>query len=51
VAALRAGPVAAGAVAGAAGWPDDPARAERVAAGLVAEGLVVRDRSGGLRLP
>jgi len=38
-------------VAAAAGWPDDPERAGRVAAGLVADGLVARDRSGTLRLP
>ncbi len=42
VAALRAGPVPVEAVAGACGWPDDPDRAERVAAALVADGLAVR---------
>jgi A/G-specific adenine glycosylase len=39
VAALRAGPVAADAVADAAGWPDDGPRAGRVAAALVGEGI------------
>jgi A/G-specific adenine glycosylase len=42
VAALVAGPVPAGRVAAAAGWPDDDGRAVRVAEQLVAEGLVVR---------
>ena len=51
VAALRLGPVAAGDVAAAAGWADDPGRAGRVADGLVSEGLVVRDGSGTLALP
>ncbi len=49
--ALRAGAVRADRVAAAAGWPDDPERAGRVAAGLVAEGLVARDGAGTLRLP
>lgn len=39
--ALRLGPVPWAGVAAAAGWPDDPERAERVAAGLVADGLAV----------
>ena len=39
VAALRRGPVAEGALASAAGWPDDPGRAWRAAEGLVAEGF------------
>ena len=47
---LRSGPLAAGTLAAAAGWPDDPGRAERVAGMLVADGLVVRDQSGTLRL-
>lgn len=51
VAALRAGPVPPTGLAAAAGWPDDRARARRVADGLVAEGLVVRDTDGTLRLP
>ena len=51
VAALAAGPLEDVAVAAAAGWPTDPGRARRVADGLVAEGLAVRDTSGVLRLP
>ncbi|MCL2394685.1 MAG: A/G-specific adenine glycosylase [Acidimicrobiaceae bacterium] len=51
VAALLAGALSAGDIAGAAGWPDDPARAERVVSGLVADGLAVLDDAGGLRLP
>ena len=43
VAALRAGPVAVGDAATAAGWPADPDRAARVVAGLVADGLVQAD--------
>jgi hypothetical protein len=49
--ALRRGAVRADRVAVAAGWPDDPERAGRVAAGLVDEGLVARDGDGTLRLP
>jgi A/G-specific adenine glycosylase len=37
--ALRRGPIARARVATLAGWPDDPARAERVAERLVADGL------------
>ena len=37
--ALRRGGVAARALPGACGWPDDRARAERIAAALVAEGF------------
>ncbi len=37
--ALRAGDVPRSAIPGACGWPDDPGRAERVAASLVAEGF------------
>ena len=51
VSALRSGPVPSTSVADAAGWPDDPQRAERVAAGLVAEGLAVRGPGGSLLLP
>lgn len=51
VAALRTGPVAPGGLAAAAGWPDDPVRATRVAGALVAEGLAVRDDDGALHLP
>ena len=43
VEALRTGPVAAAQLASVMGWPDDPARADRVAATLVADGLAVRD--------
>jgi A/G-specific adenine glycosylase len=39
VSALRAGPVATGTVAAAAGWPGDPVRARRIAEALVAEGF------------
>jgi A/G-specific adenine glycosylase len=51
VGALRSAPVAAGDLAGVAGWPADPDRAVRVADALVAEGLAVRDAAGTLRLP
>lgn len=51
VAAARTGRVGAGEVAAVAGWPDDPARAGRVADALVRDGLVERDPDGGLRLP
>lgn len=52
VAALRAGPVPKGAVAAACGWPADGARAGRIAAGLVADGLAVADPlTGTLHLP
>jgi A/G-specific adenine glycosylase len=50
VAALRAGPVTVADVAAAAGWPDEPERAARVAADLVADGLAVRT-GDALRLP
>jgi len=50
--ALRQGPVPADDVPATAGWPDDPERARRVAAGLVADGLVVASvEDGSLRLP
>jgi A/G-specific adenine glycosylase len=51
--ALRRGPVPVVDVAQAAGWPDDPDRAHRVAAALVADGLAVpsSDGTGALRLP
>ncbi len=51
VSALRSGPLDAGEVAGAAGWPGELERTARVVDGLVAEGLVVADGSGALRLP
>ncbi|MEJ7845538.1 MAG: A/G-specific adenine glycosylase [Acidimicrobiales bacterium] len=52
VAALRAGPVPAAVLAAACGWPTDPHRAGRIAAGLVADGLAVADpTTGTLHLP
>ena len=48
--ALRLDPVPWAGLAEAAGWPDDRDRAERVAAGLVADGLAVV-AGGALRLP
>ena len=42
VAALRREAVDRSSLAAAAGWPDDPGRAERIAAALVAEGLAQR---------
>ena len=54
VSALRHGPVARSpsALAAAAGWPVDPGRAERVAAGLVEDGLAAVSPDGRwLRLP
>ena len=51
LAALVAGPVAPEAVADGAGLPDDPARADRIADSLVADGLAVRRPDGHLRLP
>jgi hypothetical protein len=32
------------------GWPDDPARADRVVVGLIVDGLALRD-DDALRLP
>ncbi len=49
--ALRSGSLPPGAAASVIGWTDDPERVERVVADLVAEGLVVVDGSGELRLP
>jgi A/G-specific adenine glycosylase len=50
--AMRAGPVAVDRIPAAAGWPDDPARAHRVAATLIADGLALLDlATGALRLP
>jgi A/G-specific adenine glycosylase len=51
VAALRAGPLDRQAIPAAAGWPDDPARAWRMAETLVADGLAVAESGGRLRLP
>ena len=48
--ALRRGPVANDRLATVAGWPDDPARAARVAATLVADGLAA-DAGDHLTLP
>jgi len=48
--ALRRAPVAESAIPAATGWPDDPVRAHRVAARLVADGLAV-SHEGELRLP
>ena len=39
VQALRTGPIEVGRLADAAGWPDDPERAQRVADALVGEGI------------
>lgn len=46
LAAVAAGPVPAGSVASAMGWPHDTERAARVAATLVADGLVVLEPAG-----
>jgi hypothetical protein len=43
--------LAAGALAAAAGWPDDAERTARVVSGLMADGLVEREADGSLRLP
>ncbi|HKE72951.1 MAG TPA: A/G-specific adenine glycosylase [Acidimicrobiales bacterium] len=43
VEALCRGPVPVAALPDVMGWPGDPARADRVAVGLVADGLAVRD--------
>jgi A/G-specific adenine glycosylase len=48
--ALRRAPVAPADLATAAGWPDDPDRADRVARTLVADGLASIGRDGTLRL-
>lgn len=49
--ALRVGPVSADDLAPVMGWPDDVARAERVAATLVADGLACRSGDGDYALP
>lgn len=46
VAALGVAPVRERELADLLGWPDDPARAQRVVATLLADGLVVRTRAG-----
>lgn len=48
--ALCRGRVPVADIAGVMGWPDDPARADRVAVGLLDDGLAVRD-GDDLRLP
>jgi A/G-specific adenine glycosylase len=48
--ALRLGPVAEAAVPAACGWPDDPDRAQRIAASLITDGLAVTT-DGVLTLP
>ncbi|MDQ2649261.1 MAG: A/G-specific adenine glycosylase [Actinomycetota bacterium] len=50
VEALRVGAVAREDLAPTMGWPDDPARAERVAATVVADGLALEE-DGRYRLP
>jgi A/G-specific adenine glycosylase len=45
------GRLAASAVAAAAGWPDQPARAALAARSLVEDGLAVTEPDGSLRLP
>jgi A/G-specific adenine glycosylase len=50
VQALRTGPVEVTRIADAAGWPDDPERAQRVADGLVGDGLA-EYADGQLALP
>jgi A/G-specific adenine glycosylase len=50
VAALRRGPVATADLAPVMGWPGDPARAERVAATLVVDGLATIDAGGRIRI-
>lgn len=50
VEALCRRPVPVEEAAAVMGWPDDPARADRVVVGMLADGLAVRD-GGQLRLP
>jgi A/G-specific adenine glycosylase len=50
VEALCRGPVAVADLPAVMGWPDDPARADRVAIGLLDDGLTVRE-GAVLRLP
>jgi A/G-specific adenine glycosylase len=45
------GPIAYAQLAEVAGWPEDPSRAERVAQGLLADGLLAKDDKGRLVLP
>ncbi len=48
--AMRTGSVSFDRIPEAAGWPDDPARAHRIAATLVADGLAI-ELDGALALP
>ncbi len=50
LAALCRGPIGASTLAAACGWPDDPDRARRAAAGLVGDGLARWTAGGGLAL-
>jgi A/G-specific adenine glycosylase len=49
--AALVGPIDASALATVAGWPDDPARAKRVAARMRAEGLLSARADGAFELP
>ncbi|HUP84078.1 MAG TPA: A/G-specific adenine glycosylase [Acidimicrobiales bacterium] len=49
--ALRIAPVHTDDLAATMGWPDDPRRAQRVAATLLSDGLAVVDVGGSLALP
>ena len=49
--ALRAGPVTGADLAATMGWPDDPVRAERVAATLLTDGLADVSSAGEWSLP
>jgi hypothetical protein len=49
--ALRSGPVAPARLPEVMGWPDDPARATRVAATLMEDGLAEQDGTGTMHLP
>ena len=51
VAALRLGPLSPSDVAAATGWPDDPDRADRILAALVADGIAVIGENGMVKLP
>ena len=51
VRAACGGPIPPGALPALAGWPEDPERAARVAADLVAEGLLAVRADGSLVLP
>ena len=51
VRALRTAPVPADAIAAAAGWPDDPARAALAVASLVSDGLAVVHADGTVATP